>query len=118
MNLHYNKLVRDNVPDEALQNGDQLSVHYATTDAEYWLKLKQKLQEEINEFARAETMENLADVLEVIDAICEFKKFDIDELNAIRENKAIEHGTFRKRVILDEAPKEPNMPLPDAQDDI
>ncbi|MES2436664.1 MAG: nucleoside triphosphate pyrophosphohydrolase [Patescibacteria group bacterium] len=117
MTLHYNKLVRDNVPNLARQQGEKVSVHYAS-DEEFWLKLKQKLQEEINEFAKLETMDSLADVLEVIDAICEFKKFDVRELNAVRENKAIEHGTFTKRVILDETEPDPTIPLPDPHDDI
>jgi predicted house-cleaning noncanonical NTP pyrophosphatase (MazG superfamily) len=117
MSLHYNKLVRDKVPQLAQRQGEKVAVHYAS-DEEYWLKLKQKLQEEINEFAKLETMDSLADVLEVIDAICDFKKFDVKELDAVRENKAIEHGKFTKRVILDDAETPPNIALPDPYDDI
>lgn len=100
--MKYNKLVRDNIPEHIKSKGDAPVTHTAD-DAEYWQKLKEKLQEEVDEFQKAENVEELADILEVLDAICEYTQYDKDELVRIKEKKAEEKGRFEKRIILDEA---------------
>lgn len=106
MTNHYNKLIRDNIPDIEEKKGNVIVAHRADSDQEYWGKLKEKLQEDINFFGEQETMEHLIEIIEVLDAIIEFKKFDIDELKAIKENKRIELGRFNKRIILEQSDKE------------
>jgi ADP-ribose pyrophosphatase YjhB (NUDIX family) len=44
----------------------------------------------------------LADILEIIYAICDFKKIDKKELEKLRKKKAKERGKFKRRIILDE----------------
>lgn len=41
--------------------------------------------------------------MQVIDAICDYQKFNKKELAAIKNKKAKERGKFEKRIILDEA---------------
>ena len=65
--------------------------------------MKEKLQEEVGEFIEAETIEEMSDVLEVIDAICDHKKFDEKELEEVRIKKANERGKFRDKIILEES---------------
>lgn len=72
-------------------------------EKEYWQKLKEKLLEEIEEFKKDESLEEFADLLEVIDAIADYKGFNIDEVKKIREKKAEERGKFKDRIILDES---------------
>ena len=72
-------------------------------DAEYWQKLKEKLLEEIEEFSKDESIEELADILEVLDAIADYKKFEKEDVGRIKEKKSEERGRFEKRIILDES---------------
>ena len=100
--MKYNKLVRDNIPEYIVSKGGKPIIHVAD-DAEYWQKLKEKLSEEVQEFQKDENMEELADLLEVLDAIVDFKQFNKEEVNKIREKKAEERGKFKKKIILEES---------------
>ena len=100
--MEYNKLVRDKIPEYIKSKGGVPITHIAD-DAEYWQKLKEKLQEEINEFIQAESIEEMADILEVIDAIIDFRKFDREELQKVKTKKAEERGKFKDKIILEES---------------
>lgn len=100
--MKYNKLVRDKILDIIKQKGETAITHIAN-DKEYWQKLKEKLEEEVKEFNEAETVGELADILEVIEAIQNYKKFDSSEIAKIKDKKARERGKFEKRIILDES---------------
>ena len=72
-------------------------------DAEYWQKLKEKLLEEIEEFSKDESIEELADIFEVLDAIADYKKLEKEDVERIKEKKAEERGAFKKKIILEES---------------
>ena len=99
--MKHNKLVRDKIPQLIFKSGKTPSTHKAT-NKEYWQKLKNKLQEEVDEFSESESKEELADILEVIDSICRFKKINKKSLEYVRLKKAKQRGGFRKQIILDE----------------
>lgn len=48
-------------------------------------------------------MEELADILEVIDAIAAFRQLDRNELARVKTQKAKQRGAFSKRIILVES---------------
>ncbi len=98
----YDKLVRDKIPEIVRARGGQPKTHIAG-QAEYWLKLKAKLGEEVAEFAASEAIEELADIWEVIDAIIEHKKFTTAEVAAAKAQKLAERGGFKRRIILEES---------------
>lgn len=100
--MKYNKLVRDNIPEYIKGNGGNAIFHVAN-DQEYWQKLKEKLKEEINEFLEAESIEEMADILEVIDAICVAKNFKQSELIEVKTKKVKERGKFKDKIILEES---------------
>ena len=102
MIMKYNKLVRDKIPEHIKSKGG-IPVTHIADDKEYWQKLKEKLQEEVDEFAEAETIEEMADILEIIDAILDYKKFDKKELNKVKGKKAKERGKFKDKVVLEES---------------
>jgi len=99
--MKYNKLVRDKIP-EIIRNKDQIAITHIASDEEYYLKLQEKLKEEVEEFLESNNNEELADVLEVIYAICDEKGINKEKLEELRIIKNKERGPFKNRIILDE----------------
>jgi predicted house-cleaning noncanonical NTP pyrophosphatase (MazG superfamily) len=95
------KLVRDKIPDIMRTQGRMPFVHTAD-DREYEEKLLEKLAEEVTEFIESRRSEELADILEVLYAICDLHKIELNEIAKIRREKKDERGGFRNRVILDD----------------
>lgn len=99
--MRHNKLVRDNIP-EIIKKAGAVPITHIASDEEYWQKLKEKFQEEIDEFIEGNNEDELADILEVVYAICDYKKVDRKTLELLRKKKAEEKGGYQKKIILDE----------------
>lgn len=97
--MEYNKLVRDKIPDIIKKNGGNPVTHIAD-DEEYWMKLREKLEEETGEFLASDKIEEVADILEVLDAICEYKGIDKNKILEIKDKKRAERGGFKNKIIL------------------
>ncbi len=98
----YNKLVRDKIPGYIQSKGDRLKFHIAD-ETEYCIKLFEKLIEEAKEFKEARSLEECADVLEVLDTLVTFLHFDRKKLESVCTQKREERGAFEKRIILEES---------------
>lgn len=98
--MQFNKLVRDGIPSIIEKNGEKAVTHIAD-DQEYETALTSKLQEEVSEFLEEPSVEEAADILEVLHAMCDLKNIDLKTLEIVREKKAQERGKFTQRIILE-----------------
>lgn len=94
------KLVRNKIPQIIEAKGEKAKTHVAD-DTEYWQRLKEKLQEEVEEFLKDENIEEYIDVLEVLEAISTFKNFPKEEITKVKTEKVEKKGSFSERVVLD-----------------
>ena len=95
------KLVRDNIPDQIINDGKMPS-YYVLSENDFRKSLLEKLVEESREVMDNPTKEEIADVLEVIDAILDTFSISKKELMACKRNKKISNGAFKKRYYLRE----------------
>lgn len=63
--------------------------------------LETKLNEEVAEYQEDKNLEEMADVLEVLQAICLARGYSLDELEAMRIKKAKERGGFKDKIFLE-----------------
>jgi predicted house-cleaning noncanonical NTP pyrophosphatase (MazG superfamily) len=95
--MKYNKLVRDRIPEILDKKGVPYEKRLASDD-EYKTELIKKLEEEIVEFKEEGSIDELADILEVVDAL---KKLpDYANVLDVQKQKRDERGGFDERIIL------------------
>jgi predicted house-cleaning noncanonical NTP pyrophosphatase (MazG superfamily) len=95
--MKYNKLVRDRIPEILDKKGVPYEKRLASDD-EYKTELIKKLEEEIVEFKEEGSIEELADIMEVVDAL---KKLpDYANVLDVQKQKRDERGGFDERIIL------------------
>lgn len=92
------KLVRDKIPQIIIEDG-KTPLTRILDDEEYLKELDKKLNEEIAEYQQDKSIEEMADVLEVLFAICEARGYSVDELMKVREEKREKRGGFEKRMF-------------------
>ena len=95
----YNKLVRDKIP-EIINADNKKAITSILNDEEYIIALNNKLQEEMKEYLEDNNVEELADIVEVIYGILNYKNISIEKFENIRKVKVEKRGTFEKRIFL------------------
>ena len=95
------KLVRDKIPSIIEESGKQAHVRVAASDKEYASLLCQKLQEEGNEFLEDPSVEEAADLYEVLRAMCDLNAISLDDVVNVADNKRNERGGFSSRIVLE-----------------
>ena len=96
----FSKLVRDRIPEIITADG-RTPITRVLRDAEYVQALKNKLNEEVAEFQDSNTVEELADILEVVYALAQAYGSDHVKLEVTRREKAAKRGRFVKQVFLE-----------------
>ena len=87
------KLVRDKIPEIIIADGKKPITRILDND-EYLQELDKKLNEEIAEYQADKSIEEMADVLEVLFSICEARGHSVEELMAVRDSKREKCGGF------------------------
>lgn len=99
--IKYHKLVRDRIP-EIIEFAGKKSICTELSDDAYIAMLDAKLNEELVEYQESKSLEELADLLEVMQATVIARGYTLDELERIRAEKAAKRGGFTKRLLLEE----------------
>ena len=100
----YNKLIRDGI--HAVM--DRKGLKYKTRimdETEYRKAARQKVVEEcmeiVNAANREKLIEELADLAEIVRAVCDAEKISATEIEDIRAQKETKRGAFKKRLFLE-----------------
>ncbi len=95
----YNKLVRDKVPEIIEADGKKCVVE-VLGDFEFLFALDAKLDEELAEYHKDHSVEELADLLEVIYAAALARGYTEEALERLRTEKRESRGGFEKKLLL------------------
>jgi predicted house-cleaning noncanonical NTP pyrophosphatase (MazG superfamily) len=96
----YNKLVRDRIPEIIAGDGKRANTRILN-DKEYRKELIKKLEEETKELTKNPSVEELADIKELVIAIRESLKIHAGTLEDVRRKKAAERGRFKNKIFLE-----------------
>ena len=104
----YPKLVRDKIPEIVEATGKIAAVRAMLDDDEYQEFLYKKLVEEATELSSAEgedrQKEEMADVMEVFEAILVLKGLSKSDVASVQAQKRDKRGGFIKRLLMLEKP--------------
>lgn len=99
----YNKLVRDRIP-EIIENNRKTSITRILDEREYIEEIGKKIEEELTEYLEAEEkehrVEELADLLELVNALAQYEDVTLEDVEKVRKQKAAKRGGFQERVFL------------------
>ena len=97
----YRKLVRDRIP-EIIESSGKSCIWETLSDEDYTRLLDEKLNEELAEYQESKSLEELADLLEVMQAVVKARGWSLEELERVRADKAAKRGGFEKKILLKE----------------
>lgn len=99
MKKTHNKLVRDKIP-EIIQAKGESCTTMILNDKHYLMCLDSKLNEEVNEYQESKSIEEIADILEVLMAIAKARGYSWNDVLKTQLMKRTERGGFDHRVFL------------------
>ena len=91
------KLVRDRIP-EIIRNDGKKPIIEILSNEEYLKELDKKLNEEVAEYQADKSIEEMADILEVLFAVCEARGHSVEELLQVKESKREKRGGFKDKI--------------------
>ncbi len=95
----YYKLVRDRIP-EIIEQSGAVCCTVILPESDYLYAIDDKLKEELGEYLKEHSVEELADLMEVICAAALARGYTIEQLEQVRAEKAEKRGSFQKRIFL------------------
>ena len=97
----HNKLVRDRIPEIIEASGKSCVTEILPQEA-YLQALDAKLSEELAEYQQSKSLEELADLLEVMGAVVKARGYTWEDLTRVRKEKRAHRGAFDQRIFLKE----------------
>ena len=97
--IKYDKLVRDRIPEIIEKSGKSCEIQ-VLNEQDYLKMLDKKLDEELLEYRKDKTVEELADLLEVIYALAKTHGVTKEQLEDLRDQKAQKRGAFDNKILL------------------
>lgn len=97
--IEYDKLIRDKIPEIIAKSGKKCIVE-VMDDTTYIDYLDSKLNEELAEYQADKSIEELADLLEVIYAVVSARGYSVEKLEQVRKEKSEKRGGFAKKLLL------------------
>lgn len=97
--MDFNKLVRDKIP-QIIESQGEVPVTRVLSGEEFHTALEQKLREEVAEYLESRELAELADILEVVCALCKADGHTLAELTAAYNEKREARGGFDGKVFL------------------
>ena len=91
------KLVRDKIP-EIIKNDGKTPIIEILSNEDYLKELDKKLNEEVAEYQADKSVEEMADILEVLFAVCEARGYSVEELLKVKEAKREKRGGFKDKI--------------------
>ena len=95
------KIVRDRIP-EIISNSGKKPIYCSVSRDEAVEGLEEKLSEELEEYLADHSLEEMADILEVMHGILSLKGIDWDTLEEVRQKKRAERGGFEGCILLED----------------
>lgn len=99
MNDQYNKLVRDKIPEIIRQQGDT-PICELLSEESFFKALNNKLAEEVSEYMQDYSIDELADVMEVVLSLIKHKGISAEKFEEIRLKKRDRNGGFDNKINL------------------
>ncbi len=100
--VQYDKLVRDRIPEIIKEAGKAPITRTVKDPAELKLRLIDKLAEETQEYRESGSIEEIADILEVLQALVEqVHGLSWEQVREIQGRKWEERGGFRDGIVLE-----------------
>ena len=97
----YHKLVCDRIP-EIIEADGKTCICETLSHEDYLRLLDEKLNEELAEYQASKSLEELADLLEVMQAVVKARGWTEEELEQVRADKVAKRGGFEKKILLKE----------------
>ena len=101
----YYKLIRDNNVKIMEDKGCKVT-YEILDDKRYGEEIEKKLKEEVDEYLADYSTEEMADVMEVIYAMLEYRGVSMDDVEKVRIEKRNRKGAFKDKVFLKDVEEE------------
>ena len=97
--IQYNKAIRDKIPEIIRESGSKCNIK-TLSEKEFLEKMEKKLDEEVAEYHQSKSVEEIADIIEVLERVAALRGTSVEELMRIKEEKAQKRGKFEKNLFL------------------